>query len=58
MCSTRGIEASSGLNGFASQPRKPHTTVVCSNPPPSRRAVVWLGMAAVRLATVFATSSV
>lgn len=40
MWSTGGRDASSGLNGFASQPRKPHTTVALSCPPPSSRAVV------------------
>ena len=34
---TRGNDASNGLNGFASHPKKPHTTVVRSRP---RAAVV------------------
>jgi hypothetical protein len=38
--STRGKAASSGLNGRASQPRKPQMSVVSATPPPSRRAVV------------------
>ena len=40
MRSTRGSEARSGLNGRASQPRKPQITFACSRPPPSRCAVV------------------
>ena len=40
MRKTRGIDAISGLNGLVSQPRNPHTMVVWSAPPPSRRAVV------------------
>ena len=40
MRSTRGSDASNGLNGRVSKPRNPHTIVVRSLPPPSSSAVV------------------